>query len=278
MKAIDGVRYTGASGAAGAPVARADFVRRAEEILGTIARLRGEWGLNEAVRVALEQFVDAEAHGELKRFGMVIALARRQAMIQQQLDDDREQLHHGHLGHEALTVLGHHYEMLRRSACEYNHELRSVIESVGQYFTRDELTDWLVSASQGRREWARAEITGAVSEVALHAALQGLPELRGLRYATLAEDLAGFDFVATQDGQIVTVDAKTGMYRPLSERKHGHKHLEVSVPRNAVEGFRVTRRGLNLLRHEVRQALYRGTGDRYGRDARAVHLAPAVVY
>jgi len=256
MKAIDGVRYVSVAGGLGAPLGRADFVRRAEEIVGTIGRLRGELGLNEAVRVALEQFADAEPHAELKRFGAMVALARQQAMIQQQLDDDREQLHHGHLGHEQLSVLGHHYEMLRRSACDYNHELRGVIESCGHYFTRDELMDWLASASQGRREWARAEITGAVSEIALHAALQGLPELRGLRYATLAEDLAGFDFVATWDGQLVTIDAKTGLYRPLSERKHGHKHLEVSVPREAVEGFRVTRRGLNLLRHEVRQALY----------------------
>lgn len=276
MRAIDGVRYTGAGGSAAAPLARADFVRRAEEILGTINRLRGEWGLNEAVRVATEQFVDAEPHGELARFGTVVALARRQAMIQQQLDDDRERLHHGHLAHEELVVLGHHYEMLRREACDYNHELRGVIESCGHYFSRDELMDWLVSASQGRRSWARGEVTGAVSEVALHAALQGLPELRGLRYATLAEDLAGFDFVADWDGQLVTVDAKTGLYRPLSERKHGHKHLEVSVPREAVDGFRVTRRGLNLLRHEVRQALYRGTGRR-PEAVRSVHMAPAVV-
>jgi hypothetical protein len=260
MKAIDGVRHNAAVGAAS--LARADFVRRAEEILSTITRVREQWGLQEAVRVATEQFVDTEPHMELAQFGRVVALARRQALIQQQLNDDREQLHHGHLDHEELVSLGHHYEMLRREACEYNHELRGLIENFGHYFSREELTDWLVEASQGRRQWTRSEITGAVSEIAMHAALQGLPELRGLRYATLDEDLAGFDFVATWDGQMVTLDAKTGLYQPLAERKHGHMHLEISVPREAVKDFRVTRRGLNLLRHEVRQALGRSGGRR----------------
>jgi len=77
-----------------------------------------------------------------------------------------------------------------------------------------------------------------------------------LRYGTVEEDLAGYDFVSNWHGRMVTVDAKTGFYAPLSERKHGHKHLEISVPREAVKDFRVTRRGLDILRHEVRQALY----------------------
>lgn len=238
----------------------ADFARRAEEILSTIARMRAEWGLKEAITMAIEQYVDAEPHEELRRLAVVVTLARRQALLQQQLDEDRELLHSGKLAHEELSELGYHYEMLRREACEYNHALRNLIEASGQYFSRDDLTSWLVEASQGRHQWTRGEITGAVSEVALHQALRGMPELRGVRYATLAEDLAGFDFVALWQGRIVSIDAKTGLYRPLSERKHGHLHLEVSVPREAVQGFRVTRHGLNLLRQEVRQALHRQAG------------------
>ena len=238
----------------------ADFVRRAQEILSTITRLRGEWGLKEAITAAIEQYVDAEPHSELKRLGAVITVARRQALLQQQLDEDREQLHSGKLGHEELSELGYHYEMLRREACEYNHVLRDLIESSGRYFSRDDLTGWLVEASQGRHQWARGEITGVISEVALHQALRGLPELQGLRYSTLEEDLAGYDFLALWEGRLVSVDAKTGLYRPLSERKHGHLHLEISVPREAVQGFRITRHGLNLLRQEVRQALHRQAG------------------
>jgi hypothetical protein len=233
------------------------FARRADDILALMATLRAELGLEEAIRVVAERYVDGEAHPELRRLAEVVSYARRQALVQQRLDDDREQLHSGRLNHDERVSVGHHYEMLRHQACEYNHLLRGLIESSGQYFSREQLMDWLVAASQGRVEWAKAEVTGAVSEMVLHAALQGLPELRGLRYATTEEDLVGYDFVAEWGGKLLTVDAKTGFYRPLTERKHGHKHLEISVPRETVKDFRVTRRGLDLLRHEVRQALAR---------------------
>jgi hypothetical protein len=241
-----------------APLSEGVFAKRAEEILGLIDHLRGELGLTEAINVVVDRYVDYEPQPQLRTFGEVVALARRQALLQQRLDDDREALHHGQLSHDELVSKGHHYEMLRHEACQYNHKLRGLIESCGQFFTRSELTRWLTSASQGRGQWAKGEVTGAVSEVALHAALQGLPELRGLRYASISEDLAGYDFVAEWQGKLITVDAKTGFYQPLSERKRGHRHLEISVPREAVKDFQVTRRGLDLLRHEVRQALHSG--------------------
>jgi len=256
MKIFDGFAAMQVSAKTRQPLNHNVFARRADEILSLVSQLRGELGLTEAINVTIDRYVDGEQHPELKRFGEVLALGRRQALLQQRLDDDREQLHHGHLNHEELVSTGHHYEMLRHEACRYNHLLRGVIEESGQYFGRDELMGWLVQASQGRHDWAKAEVTGSVSEVALHAALQGLPELRGLRYASLEEDLVGYDFVAEWQGKLLTVDAKSGLYRPLSERKHGHRHLEISVPREAVKDFRVTRRGLDLLRHEVRQALH----------------------
>jgi hypothetical protein len=231
------------------------YVDRARAILDLIDGLRGEVGLAEAINTAMDEFVDGESHPELRRFALVMVLARRQALLQQRLDDDRENLHHGHLSHDELVSTGHHYETLRHEACEYNHRLRSLIEANGQYFSRDELSSWLTAVSQGRGHWVKGEVSGAVSEIALHAALQGLPELRGLRYASLEEDLAGYDFFAYWQGEIVTIDAKTGLYAPLAERKHGHRHLEISVPREAVTGFNVTRRGLDLLRHEVREGL-----------------------
>jgi hypothetical protein len=233
------------------------FAQRAQTILRLIQELRSEIGLQEAIRVAMDRYVHDEANVELVRFGQVLLLARHHAVLQQQLDSDREELHHGHLNHDLRVSVGHHYEMLRREACEYNHLLRGLIEACGPYFLRDDLLDWLTTSSQGRREWARGEVVGAISEIALHAALQGLPELRSLRYATLDEDLSGFDFIAQWQGQMVTFDAKTGFYPPLAEHKHGHRHLEISVPRESVKDFRVTRKGLDLLRHEVRQALQR---------------------
>jgi hypothetical protein len=234
-----------------------DLKSRAADMVLAVDEARGEAGLHEAVLRAIDRFVHDETHPILASFSEVILLARRQALLQEQLDRDREALHHGHLSHEENITTGHHYEMLRREACEYNHLLRDIIESSGPLFTRQDLIDWLSAASQGRRKWATGEVVGAVSEIALHAALQGLPELRGLRYATLDEDLAGYDFVAVWQGQMVTVDAKTGFYAPLAEHKHGHRHLEISVPHGAVQDFRVTRHGLDLLRHEVRQALHR---------------------
>jgi hypothetical protein len=244
------------------------FEWRAQDILGVIEDRRGEVGLNGAIDEAIEQFVDPEPNQELRRFGEIVALARRQALLQEWLDDDREQLHHGHLDHDGLVRVGHHYETIRHEACVYNHKLRGVIELSGHFFSRDQLTDWLVSVSQGRHEWARGEITGAISEVAVHAALQGLPELSGLRYATVEEDLAGYDFVCEWSGKLLTFDAKTGRYWPLSERKHGHTHIELSVPHEAVHEFTLTRQGLNRLRQEARQALNGGRhsqgGPKYG--------------
>ncbi len=250
---LDGVR---------APLLHRDFERRAHEIIDFINAQRPLVGLPEALTEAWERFVAAEPNLELRRFGEVIADARRQAVTQRRLDDDRERLHHGHLNHEELAELGHHYELLRYQACVYNHMLRGLIERHHDQFTRETLTAWLISASQGVRDWAVAEVTGSVSEVALHAALVGLPELVNLRYGTVEDDLKGYDFVADWQGALVTIDAKTGMYHPLTERKHGHRHLEISVPRQLVDDFRVTRAGLDLLRHEARQALRAHAGVR----------------
>ncbi len=233
-----------------------EFVNRAEAIIRDLENLRSEWGLKEALSQIWEKYVEAETEPDLRRFGEVIADARRQATTQRQLDEDREQLHHGHLRHDELVMVGHHYDTLRRQACIYNHLLRGVIEHYGEEVTRDELTGWLTSASLGVSGWAIGEITGAVSEYALHAALNGLPELSGVRHGTVEEDLHGYDFVANYEGQMVTLDAKTGLYRPLTERKHGHRHMEISVPREAVDGFKLTRHGLDVLRSEVRQALH----------------------
>jgi hypothetical protein len=260
MKIDDGFSAREESTHSRKPLTRAMFQQRAAEILDLIGHLRHDLGLTEALNVVVDRYVDGEPHPELRRFAEVLGLARRQAVLQHRLDDDREALHHGHLSHDELVSTGHHYEMLRHEACRYNHLLRGLIEGGSEYFTREELMKWLVSASQGRADWAKSQLTGASSEVALHAALQGLPELRYLRYATVEEDLAGYDFVAEWQGNLLTIDAKTGFYQPLSERKHGHRHLEISVPREAVKDFRVTRRGLDLLRHEVRQTLHRGQG------------------
>lgn len=252
-------------------ISRHALERRAQEIIHEIDRLRGELGMNEAVAVVIERFVELEQQPELRRLGEVLGLARRQALVQEWLDDDREALHHGNLNHEERISKGQHYEMLRHQACQYNHLLRGLIETCGQYFTREELMAWMTSASLGRNVWAKGEITGAVSEIALHAALQGVPEIRGLRYATVEEDLMGYDFVGQWQNKLLTIDAKTGFYRPLSERKHGHRHLEISVPREAVKDLHINHRGLRLLRAEVRQAL----GIRVESDAAPEPYRPA---
>jgi hypothetical protein len=236
------------------------FASRAEQILSYISQRRAETGLQEAINEIMEKFVELEPHPELVRLAEVLGLARRQAMIQVQLDDDREALHHGNLSHDERLSVSHHYEMLRQQACSYNHLLRGLIESCSQYFYREELMSWMVGASSGQANWAKGEITGAASEIALHAALQGLPEIRGLRYASVEEDLVGYDFVGEWQGKMLTVDAKTGFYPPLSEQKHGHRHLEISVPREVVKDLRVNHRGLALLRREVRVILQRDAG------------------
>jgi hypothetical protein len=229
--------------------------RRADEILVFIESYRVEYGWHQVVALAVEKFVEQETNSDLAALGDLLLKARTSVLVQGQLDSDRAQLHSGRLTHEENLSVSHHYEMLREAACAYNHQLRSFIEAHRESVDRYDLTRWMAAASGGRHQWAEGEITGATSEIALHAALTGMPELDGLRYGVIDEDLHGYDFVATWQGRLVTIDAKTGYYLPLTERKQGHEHLEVSVPRDVVEGFKITRRGLDDLRHDVRVAL-----------------------
>ncbi len=257
-----------------------NFAARANDIIMTISHglQRGE-PLREAIGVAADNYVDnTEDDPELQKFSHLIVRARKQAEIQDQLNEDRRLLHGGTLDTEEDRSLAVHYDMLRHEACEYNHELRRFIEDHSEDVGRDELTDWLIRASQGRVKWADGEITGAVSEAAVHAALQGMPELRGLRHGTVDEDLKGFDFVGTWQGRLVTFDAKTGHYPPLTEQKHGHPHIELSVPR--IEGFRLSPHELDNLRFDARHALHEHVGigihSAHRRDAtKVIRLAPS---
>jgi hypothetical protein len=230
-------------------------MRRADEIIVALNEWRKEHGSQEALRLAWEQFVEGEKDVDLRRVSEAVADARRQAMIQRQLDDDRERLHHEAMSHEQHLGVGQHYDMLRREACTYNHSLRGLIEKYAGEVEQREVIEWLIEASFGARDWAVAEVSGAVSEIALHAALADMPELSGVRHATVDEDLAGYDFVADWGGQPLTIDAKTGMYPPLTLRKRGHRHLEISVPRGSVRHLRLTNEGLELLLREIREAL-----------------------
>lgn len=232
------------------------FVARAADIITTVSDgLRDSKPLHEAIGIAIENYIGHPDDDEkLQKFSHLIVNARKQAMIQDQLNEDRRLLHSGTLSTEDDISRGKHYDMLRREACEYNHELRKFIEGHSGDVTRDELTGWLSRASQGRNKWAEGEITGAVSEAAVHMALQGMPELRGLRHGTVDEDLRGLDFVGQWQGRLVTFDAKTGDYLPLTVKKNGHMHIELSVPR--IVGFRLTPHDLDNVRYDARHAMH----------------------
>jgi hypothetical protein len=242
------------------PVVHTTPAVRSRDILFELRQLKERGQTADGIADLEERYIYRESAFGLRTLGELLLHARRQAHIQDRLNGDREALHSGRLSHEELIETGHHYETLRHAACEYNHLLRGFIEAHRDEVDRDDLTRWLTSASMGRERWAEGEVTGSMSEIALHAALMGMPELRDLRYATLEEDLHGSDFVAQWQGQLVTVDAKTGHYPPVTERMRGHRHLEVSVPREAVHGFRLTRQGLDMLRREVRQGLHASVG------------------
>ena len=212
------------------------------------------YGASEASHYIEEVYTQRNRTEPMLSLALLLIHAGRHAKLQALLDTDREALHSGRLNHNQLLETGHHYETLRHAACEYNHAVRSFIESHREDVTRDQLIDWLTEASHNHR-WADGEVTGATSEIALHAALMGMPELAGLRYATLEEDLHGFDFTAEWQGQQITIDAKTGRYAPIVERMRGHRHLEIYVPRDVMDGFRLTRHGLDSLRREMRVAL-----------------------
>lgn len=212
------------------------------------------YGKSEAVDYLEEVYANGSRTEPMSSLAVLLLHAGQKAKLQDLLDIDRDDLHNGRLNHYQLLETGHHYETLRHAACEYNHSVRSFIESHREDVTRDQLINWLTKASHNHR-WADGEVTGATSEIALHAALMGMPELSGLRYATLEEDLHGFDFTAEWQGQQVTIDAKTGRYAPIVERMRGHRHLEIYVPRDVMDGFRLTRHGLDSLRREMRVAL-----------------------
>ena len=228
--------------------------RRVEYLLADFAERSHARGVSEAAD-EVESLYVAGNDTLLARLAPVLMRAQYQSHVQDQLDTERERLHHGHLDHQERVSAGHHYEVLRHAACEFNHLLRGFIEGHREELTRDELKGALVEASHGHERWAEAEITGSVSEIALHAALMGMPELTGMRYGTLDEDLRGFDFTAIWQGQQMTIDAKTGRYAPIAELQRGYCHLEIYVPRDCMDGFRLTRHGLDSLRREVRVAL-----------------------
>lgn len=223
-------------------------------LLQDMAQLTHLYGRSEAA-TSIEETYDLDSDPVLGQLAKLLTRAERQALMQDQLNANRSDLHSGLLSHNQRLETGHHYETLRYSACEYNHLVRSFIEAHREDVSHKQLIDWLTEASQGQRRWADGEVTGATSEIALHAALMGMPELSGLRYATLEEDLHGFDFTAEWQGQQVTIDAKTGRYAPIVERMRGHRHLEIYVPRDVMDGFRLTRHGLDSLRREMRVAL-----------------------
>jgi hypothetical protein len=229
MSTVDATNQPFTFGLHGQQTVRArDFAQLAERWQEAVQRYRASMPFNEAVMAAREEVVEGQDNPHLAQLGVLLAMARHMALLQGQLDDDRGRLHHSRLGHEALVSLGHHYEALRYEACAYNHQLRAFIDEHVELVSHKQLVGWLGAAAQGRYEWAESEVSGAASEVALHAALSGLPELSEVRYASLEEDLRGFDFMAQWQGQLLTIDAKTGHYPALAQRKHGHRHLEVS--------------------------------------------------
>lgn len=247
--------------------AESNYATLAHTVLREIAELEQVHGHDEALRQLIDHY-QGHGHEHEGRLARLLLHARQQARLQDQLNHDRQALHAGRLGHEERASLGHHYETIRYAACEYNHTVRGFIESNREHVSRDELTGWLTTASRGRHGWAEGEVTGAISEIALHAALMGMPELSGVRYATLDEDLHGFDFMATWQGRPVTIDAKTGHYPPITNHHHGQLHLEISVPREALDGFRLTRGGLDGVRHDVRKGLHEHGGvDHHGAHA-----------
>lgn len=212
------------------------------------------YGASEAADYVEGIYTNNTCTEPMSSLALLLIHAGRQAKLQSLLDIDREALHSGRLNHYQNIETGHHYETLRHAACEFNHAVRSFIESHREEVTHDQLVGWLTEAGHNQR-WADGEVTGATSEIALHAALMGMPELSGLRYATLEEDLHGFDFTADWQGHQVTIDAKTGRYAPIVERMRGQRHLEIYVPRDVMDGFRLTRYGLDSLRREMRVAL-----------------------
>ena len=216
--------------------------------------------------MAWEKYVEGEADAGLRRVGELVADSRRQAITQRQLDDDREAMHSGRLNQDQFVELHHRFDTLRRDACVYNHMTRVFIDQFAEVVSERELLDWLVGASFGARQWALAVVRGAVSEIALRAALSNMPELSDVRHSTVEEDLVGIDFYATWRGQSLTIDAKSGLYRPLSLHKRGHRHLEISVPREAIRHLRLTDEGESLLHREIRQAL--GESDSRTRPSR----------
>jgi hypothetical protein len=236
-------------------LSRSQLVDRAEEIVTATDRARTEHGQSEGLTLVWERFVDNEPDADLRRLGELVADARRQAMIQRQLDDDREKMHSGELSRDEFLDVHNHFDTLRRNACVYNHMIRVFIDEYAEVVSERELLDWLIGASFGARHWALAVVRGAVSEIALREALNNMPELSGVRHSTVEEDLIGIDFVAQWQNQPLTIDAKSGLYRPLSLHKRGHRHLEISVPHDAIRKLRLTDEGEKLLHQEIRQAL-----------------------
>lgn len=127
----------------------------------------------------------------------------------------------------------------KRAACSFNQEVRRLVLSSPDSFSRDDLTNWLERWSGGNNMWAHQLVGGVAAEVAVARAAQHLPGFK-VELGTLEDDVKGADFILVgPNGSRVRVDVKSGGHQPLDQVAIGRSNVQVGVERSDIEGFSI---------------------------------------
>lgn len=184
---------------------------------------------SEAVALLKEVYVDGQESTHQSRFNELLIDTPQVAALSGKLTYIRHELQTPGLGiAERHRAIKHERELIYRM-CEYNHQLRDVVESGRVQFNGPQLAAWIEKAGGPRNGWAFAQVKGAASEIAALEAAQNLEGLEWARYGEVEEDLRGADIVLKRGGHLVEVDVKSG-HAPLEVERRGVKGGSTTYP------------------------------------------------
>ncbi len=170
-----------------------------------------------------EIYVEDVADERLRRFAVALIDAPIQAQRDATLTKLRQELAANPHDEDKLAKM----RELKYRACEYNHVVRDTILQGRRQFDRPTPTSWMTGATSSRYpRWARDTIAGASAEVALYDALNTMPEMADVAFASTEKDLRGIDIEAQSDGRPIGFDVKFGEKETRrSVRGSGHNQM-----------------------------------------------------
>lgn len=205
---------------------RGDIAAQAEDVLATLENP------HYTKTEAYETYVEQEEQPVLQELSELLINARAMFKTQQRLT---------HLSQAERPQKLPEYRALKAASAEYNGHLREFIDANRAKIGPLQLRSWLERASSSS-QWTGRVLGGIIPEVAAKAELRSLPDVAGVRFSTVSEDLHGVDLVATlHDGRTRNIDIKASdryQHGDMTITKDG---LKLVIPPEQLDGFRVAK-------------------------------------